>query len=216
MDFGLLIDRINATSNRIIEIGGKVRELVIDEPAREIDILKVEEELGSRLPYSFRKAILEFSSNFSFRWFLPDEYSLPDNLRGIFGGTPHLGLDLTVDLDKERKEWVENVFFNPHDPYDRVWHNKLAFLSVGNGDYIAFDLNGDEDPPVVYLSHDDGTGHGYILGNNYIDFLNRWSRLAFVGGEDWQWLPFVANKQDGLNPNSENAEEFRNSLGLKI
>lgn len=68
--------------------------------------------------------------------------------------------------------WIENVFSDPEDEYDVVWHNKLAFSEVGNGDYLAFDMSNTEDAPIVYLSHDNGEGHGYILANNFIEFLN--------------------------------------------
>lgn len=42
---------------------------------------------------------------------------------------------------------------------------------MGNGDYLAFDLNHSNDAPIVYLSHDDGDGHGYKIANNFIEFI---------------------------------------------
>ncbi|MBO9701771.1 MAG: hypothetical protein J7604_16310 [Sporocytophaga sp.] len=42
---------------------------------------------------------------------------------------------------------------------------------------------------IVYLGHDDGEGHGYIMANSFSDLLNKWTKLGCVGGEDWQWLP---------------------------
>lgn len=50
------------------------------------------------------------------------------------------------------------------DDYDKVWYRKLPFLEVGKGDFVAIDIGSDDAEPVVYLSHDDGEGHGYILG----------------------------------------------------
>ena len=42
-------------------------------------------------------------------------------------------------------------------------NTKLGFMNVPNGDAIAFDMKESEiNPSVVYLSHDDGEGHGYI------------------------------------------------------
>lgn len=42
-------------------------------------------------------------------------------------------------------------------------NTKLGFMNVPNGDVIAFDMKESEiNPSVVYLSHDDGEGHGYI------------------------------------------------------
>ncbi len=69
-------------------------------------------------------------------------------------------------------------------PYNVVWHGKLAFHDVPSGDQLAFDLN-EPSNPVVYLSHDDGEGHGYRLGNDFIDFVERWSMVGCTGPEDW-------------------------------
>lgn len=54
-------------------------------------------------------------------------------------------------------DWEEECFNNEDDEYDAVWHHKLGFMHVPNGDMIAFDVKKSEtNPPVVYLSHDDG------------------------------------------------------------
>ncbi|WNR42930.1 SMI1/KNR4 family protein [Paenibacillus roseipurpureus] len=216
MKYYELNQRIELIAQRIREIGGDVQEILIEEPATEIQVSEVERTLGVPLPTSFRKTLLEFSSNFSFRWFLPDDFKLPEKFRGIFCGTPHWGIKLIQEFDDDRKGWIENVFPNSEDEYDVVWHNKLAFLAVGNGDYIAFELNGSEDPPVVYLSHDDGEGHGYKIGDNFLDFLEKWSKIAFVGAEDWQWLPFTTNKNSGIISDGHAAIEFRSIMKLDL
>ncbi|KQL43947.1 1,3-beta-glucan synthase regulator [Brevibacillus choshinensis] len=214
MNFYEWKQRIEIIAHRIREIGGDVQEIRMEEPASEEQVAEIERTLGFPLPTSFKKTLVEFSSSFSFRWFVPDDFELPGKFRGIFGGTPHWGLNLIQEFDGERKGWAENVFTNREDEYDAVWHNKLAFLAVGNGDYIAFDLNGNDDPPVVYLSHDDGEGHGYIIGENFRDFMDKWSRIAFVGAEDWQWIPFTMNINSGIVPDGEAANEFRSIMKL--
>ncbi len=87
---------------------------------------------------------------------------------------------------------------------------------MGNGDYLAFDMQTPEDAAIVYLSHDDGEGHGYILANNFKELLDNWSRLGFVGSEDWQWLPFTTNARSGIQAESDAADRFREWLGLPI
>ena len=89
-------------------------------------------------------------------------------------------------------------------------------MEVGNGDCIAFDLSLGEDPPVVYLSHDDGQGHGYVMGRNFMELIDHWSRIGFVGSEDWVWLPFVAGKLSGLDPECGAAQQWREILNLRI
>ena len=58
-------------------------------------------------------------------------------------------------------------------------NTKLGFMNVPNGDAIAFDMKESEiNPSVVYLSHDDGEGHGYILGKDFNTYLEQ---LLLVG-----------------------------------
>ncbi|HDR4423202.1 TPA: SMI1/KNR4 family protein [Bacillus cereus] len=216
MDYELLKERIEIITSRIKEIGGEVQEVCIDEPSSLEKIIQVEEKLGVILPNSFKKVLLEFSGNFSLRWFLPDDMEIPNEFSEIFCGTPHWSLENLFEFEKERKDWIDTVFPNPEDEYDVVWHNKLAFCEVGNGDYLAFDMKNDIDAPVIYLSHDNGEGHGYKIANNFIEFIDNWSRVAFVGCEDWQWLPFTTRFDSGINSDDEPAKKFRNWLNLNI
>jgi hypothetical protein len=57
-------------ASRIEEIDGEVQEVVIEKPASEQQIIKVEKVLG------FKKTLLDFSSELSLRWFLPDDFEL--------------------------------------------------------------------------------------------------------------------------------------------
>jgi hypothetical protein len=100
---------------------------------------------------------------------------------------------------------------DPDDPYDRVWHGKYPLLRVPNGDLVAVDADGQ----VVYLSHDDGEGHGYVLGQDVFDFLERWTALGCPGPEDWQWLPFTSGSDQGLDPEGENGRSWRAWFGIR-
>lgn len=193
--------------------GGETRDLFISDPAPEADIRSVESIIGFNLPVDFRKVLLEFSSAVRFSWFLPDEAELPEEFREIFGGGCSWNLARLVEVEERRRSWVRECFPNANDPYDLVWHNKLAFLEVGNGDLLALDLNL-LNSSVVYLSHDDGEGHGYRLGDNFIDFIERWSLLGCPGAEDWQMLPFISSSTSGLQPHGENAIKWRDWFGL--
>lgn len=208
--------RIELTADRIEEIGGKVQEIIIEDPATEEQILSVERELGVLLPESFKNILLNFSAAFRFRWYFPDDFKLSNQYREIFSGRADWNLNDLVEIDKGRREWIEHVFPNPEDDYDKVWHNKLAFLEVENGDYFAFDLSEAGRHPIVYLSHDDGAGHGYVIANNFIELIDNWSRICFVGSEDWQWMPFVQSSESGILPCSDSAIEFRKLLKIDI
>lgn len=73
------------------------------------------------------------------------------------GGRGYLwDFDQSEALYEEYKEWVENCFSNPENPYDKVWHNKVPLLRVMNGDIIGFDTSKSKtDCSIIYLSHDD-------------------------------------------------------------
>ena len=73
---------------------------------------------------------------------------------------------------------ITECYSDPSSDYDAIWYSKLAVIPVNNGDYIAIDLGDDHYGEVVYLSHDDGGGHGYVLGADFADFLRRWTPLG--------------------------------------
>ena len=63
-------------------------------------------------------------------------------------------------------------------------NTKLGFMNVPNGDAIAFDMKESEiNPSVVYLSHDDGEGHGYILGKDFNTYLEQLIREQSASGQ---------------------------------
>ncbi|MFJ5765968.1 SMI1/KNR4 family protein [Lysinibacillus sp. NPDC093210] len=217
MDYRMLEHRIANIVERMHAIGGDVSQVKIEAAASSQQIAQCENQLGCKLPKSFKKVLLEFSSALYLRWVFPDDFQLDGELDGIFSGMLHWDLGLLKEINDNKNAWITKVFSDPENDYDKVWHYTLAFYEVGNGDYIAFDLvENSLDACVIYLSHDDGEGHGYKLADNFIDFLETWSRIAFVGGEDWQWVAFTANAQSGLLPESQCAKSFRSLLKLTI
>jgi hypothetical protein len=173
----------------------------------------VESALGMELPSQFREVLLTLSSHTEFRWFARDrQFARPFHQN--FSGDLHWSLDLMVQFETARRRWCAAAFPDPADPYDAVWHDKLAFYEVGNGDFLAFDRAAETCGQVVYLSHDDGEGHGYVLAQDFRDLLARWLPLACAGGEDWQWLLFVHGPTSGLEPDGEPAKAWRRVLAL--
>lgn len=211
-------DDIKAFIKAIEGIGGEVDGYLIKPPVSVSVIRNVEEELGVSLPESFIKVISGFTSGMEMNWSLPDdeelEVPIPEALEGIFASNFSWNIEDLINVEKDRKGWEQEVFSDVENEYDRVWHNKLGLMAVGNGDYIAFDLSISNDPPVVYLSHDDGEGHGYILGQNFIDFMDKWVKIGCVGCEDWQLLPFIEGPSTGTQPDSKNAHLWRKWLGI--
>jgi cell wall assembly regulator SMI1 len=200
---------------KIIEaIGGSTKPLVFTSVASETEVLDIEQKLGFRLPAEFRDTLLTVSSHCEFSWFLPNDFELPQLLRQIFSGELHWSLELLWQFNEAREGWIREVFSNPEDEYDKVWYNKFVFQEVGNGDFIAIDLLPESYGKVVYLSHDDGEGHGCVMADSFKALLTDWVELGCVGGEDWQWLPFCENKLAAIDPNSENALLWKQVIKL--
>ncbi len=194
---------------------GKCRELIVANPASEQQIFAIESELGTHLPANFRNVLQNFSAHVEMTWQLTRETDIPPLLRGIFRGDCRWDVSRIIDLEKERLDWVKNCYPNPNDSYDRVWHNKLAFQDIPNGNMLALDLS-IKDSPVVYLSHDGSSFHGTILGKSFSDFIERWSLVGFAGAEDWQLEKFVNDKQNGIDPFCEKAKLWRNWFELDV
>jgi hypothetical protein len=199
-----LIQTLQNFLEKINAIGGDARTLRVDCPATEAEIKKMESDLGIRIPDELRYAMLEVSSHLEFRWFLPDSFELPEEFGGIFSGELHWGLDLLPNFIDGYQGWIKTVFPNVENSYDSVWHGKFPFQEVGNGDYLSIDIEG----RVVYLSHDDGEGHGYIMANSFNDLIKCWTKLGCVGGEDWQWLPFTNNMTTTIDPSGDSARTW--------
>jgi cell wall assembly regulator SMI1 len=148
------------------ELNCDCKPFIFEPPATEAEIVTVETELGYTIPSEFRQVLLTISAHCEFQWFLPDDFPLTHELRQIFAGDIHWGLKFIKNFEEQRIEWIKAVFPNPDDEYDKIWHNKFAFYEVGNGDMISIDLSEESYGQIVYLSHDDGDGHGYVLANS--------------------------------------------------
>lgn len=187
-----------------------------DAIATQEEVIRLEEALGMPIPQSLRDTFLRLSKHICFSAFLPSDFVLPEALTEIFSAYFTLSMDEMIEAEASRKSWVDECFSNEEDEYDKVWHNKLGFMTVGNGDVIAFDLNDTkEDKRVVYLSHDDGEGHGVILGETFADYFNNLLLIGGCGNEDWQMLPFIQASK-GLDAYSANADTYRKLIGLVL
>jgi hypothetical protein len=211
----LIVTRWREMLKAVSRIGGRADPLRVESPATLGEVLALEQRIGVSLPTALRDVLLTFSRRVDFCWYLPDNYRISDELRQIFCGGCNWSIDSLAQCDEGKQDWITEVYPDRDNEYDAVWHEKLAFQAVGNGDYLAIDVGVKAPDSVVYLSHDDGEGHGRRVGANFQDFLLRWSRLGCVGAEDWQWLPF-APAGGYLDPNCDLAKSFRNQLSVNI
>lgn len=186
------------------------------ERATEEEVEELETTIGQKLPVSLKDFFLNFSKEVYFNATLPDDYELPDELRGIFCAYFTVSLDEILVAEESRKDLME-CSGDLDDEYDRVWHNKLGFMTVPNGDVIAFDLlDNEEDKKVVYLSHEGDDSHGWILGDNFASYLEKLILVGGCGNEDWQMIPFCRDCTSGIDPFCENAKHYREIIGFNV
>ena len=217
-NFELFKKRLNLFLEKIEDLGGEVEPLTIEKPATEEEVKAVEVKLGYTLPPHFREVLLENTAHLEFGWDIDDiideeDISLPDKLAEIFRGKLLFGLDLLLDYEEDRQDWEGDAYPNSDKEYDRVWHNKMSFFQVGNGDYIAIELEPENYGKVVYLSHDGSENHGLYIADNFKEFLMNYAAVGCTGGEDWQWEPFYT-KGKGIDPTSKNAKTWYKVLGI--
>ena len=217
-NFELFKKRLNLFLEKIEDLGGETDPLTIEKPATEDEIKAVEAKLGYTLPPYFREVLLENTAHLEFGWNINDiideeDISLPDKLAEIFRGKLLFGLDLLLDYEEDRQDWEGEAYPNSDKEYDRVWHNKMSFFQVGNGDYIAIELEPENYGKVVYLSHDGSENHGLYIADNFKEFLMNYAAVGCTGGEDWQWEPFYT-KGKGIDPTSKNAKTWYKVLGI--
>jgi hypothetical protein len=181
----------------------------------EQELCNIEAAIGNPIPPSLRETFLHFSKIIKFYAHLPLAIELPHSLGEIFSANFLISTNELICAEIQRKSWMESCFANPEDSYDKVWHNKLGFMTVPNGDIIAFDLSDTkEDKRVVYLSHDGGEGHGYVLGDSFSDYFSKLLLIGGCGNEDWQMLPFMSDNLSGINPDCDNARRYREIIRL--
>ena len=217
-NFELFKKRLDLFLEKIEDLGGEVEPLTIEKPATEEEVKAVEAKLGYTLPAHFREVLLENTAHLEFGWDIDDiideeDISLPDKLAEIFRGKLLFGLDLLLDYEEDRQDWEGEAYPNSDKEYNRVWHNKMSFFQVGNGDYIAIELEPENYGKVVYLSHDGSENHGLYIADNFKEFLMNYAAVGCTGGEDWQWEPFYT-KGKGIDPTSKNAKTWYKVLGI--
>lgn len=210
-----LREQLNGILSRLAKGGCDVEELTCSEPASIEQVEKVEAELGFALPAAFRQILLDVSAEVDFSWSSADDAEFPEPFEASFSGQLQWNVSDILHYDLQRNEWIQSCFPNADDPYDAVWHRKLAFCAIPNGDMLAIDLAPERHGRIVYLSHDDGEGHNYTLARDFADLLRRWVPLGCPGAEDWQWLPFTRDAESGIDPDGENGRKWRDLLGLE-
>ncbi|HDX9694372.1 MULTISPECIES: SMI1/KNR4 family protein [Bacillus cereus group] len=195
------INNWNETFHQIEKIKGDIESFVIEKSATEEEIKLTEQQLGYPLPISFKEVLVKFSKQVELRWSFPDELSIPAEFDDIFAGELCWNLDSIEDLAE-----VADSLKDVGDNYGENLRQKLAFYTVPNGDYLALDLNSNnEDAAVVYWDHEEDSVT--YVADNFIEFIEKFTDLHLIGAEIWQWETFIDSK--GINTDSEIAQKWK-------
>lgn len=176
-------------------------------PASAAEVRAVEVRLGFRLPRSLRAVVRTMTAGIAFYWRLHDADGQQQD------GACDWSLARLPEMEVARQEWVRACFLDIERPGHRRWQRALAFQEVGNGDMLAIDL-AKAGRPVIYLNHEDERLHGWRLGDDFADFLERWTRLGCVGPEHWTLRPFLTSRTGGLDAEGAEARRWRADLGV--
>ena len=108
-------------------------------------------------------------------------------------------------------EWARMFREEGWEEQADLWSSSLPFKRIDNGDYIALSTDGGNDPPILYLSHDDESQR---IAESFSGFLSTWERLAYIGPESWMLEPFQS--PDGLlTADSVRAKQLRGYLAVE-
>lgn len=185
----------------------------IKETVTEEQICELEEEINNKLPEDFRQVLKKYSSRIDFNWYMDGEI---EGFEAIFcGGSDGLlwGFDQLSSMYKNYLGWIETCFPNIENTYDKVWHHKIPFLEVGNGDMLAFEIIDDKNEyPVVFLSHEGSDFNGSRLGENFIEFITNWSNVGCIGTDDWTLEIFYDKDANKLMSDSLLINEWKKAV----
>lgn len=189
-------------------------KIVIKDPIALEEIKTLEKSLDIELPSDFKHVLCEYSSGIDLNWHMDDDEI--ESFEAIFcGGSDGILWDFS-QLDRMYKnylDWVAKCFPDPNNEYDKIWHNKIPFLEVGNGDMIVFDRVSTENGcPVIFLSHDGSDFHGSHLADSFIEFITNWSNIGCVGTEDWILEIFYDSDSKKLMSESSVINEWKQAL----
>lgn len=186
-------------------------DMVVKKPVSDKDFEVLEKDLGIKYPDDFKEVLTKYSSGLLMDWQIENETPLGE-FDEIFCGAGYGSLwdfsTLRDDYDNIQG-WIKGCFSNPEDDYDKVWFNKVPFLTVPNGDVIAFGDKTKKGNQVVYLSHEGDEFHGQILGENFIDFINKWTQTGCVGTEDMQFEPFYNYQTKSFLSNKATLDKWK-------
>lgn len=213
-DLGTAWQRRWKAAVRACERRGGTGSVRVGRTLERAQLATIESELGFAIPDSLADLFTRVAADVDVSWRLPENCEPPSPFTELAWGGCAWDARRLPELEGIRRGWVEAVFPDRDDEYDRVWRDKLAILDVANGDLVAVDISRADRAPVVYLSHDCGEGHGRVLGHSVLDFIDRWTLVGCIGPEDWLMKPFLHADEPYLDVLGDTARAWRAWFGV--
>lgn len=206
---------IRTRARSIPGFSGKVRT------AKALSATKLSQTRKS-LPIHLPKRVAEFlssaASSFQFRyeWELSGGPLKKITHAGLetdklWGGTTLCNAVVLPRWVRDCRAWAEETWIADDPDEQTVWLECLPIGSLDNGDYLAV-KTGRDDPPVVYLSHDDASR---VISPSFTAFLKTWERLCYLGPEIWMLENFIDPKTGFLSADTEKAAALRDLFRLE-
>ena len=205
------IPRWNRTLSAAKGLGAKSVRLGVEPPADACDVACAEAELRRAIPVEFRRTLLEFSRKVDFFWFLPDTAVPPGELHNIFYGDCSWDIGQLVAMNQQ-VQWLADNAFSDDEPEYRIWQHKFPFQSIANGDFLAINTAPGERQYVVYLSHEVAGSHGYRLGSDFLDFMERLTSIGCPSDDIWPKL--IRSREQYIDLDHPNVRAWCEWLGL--
>lgn len=216
MDHASLVAQLDACAVALDAFGMDVKDNRVLPPATEEEVSEVEARLGFRLPETTRAAFLGITAGIEWSWWPPIGMELEEPYDEVGFGSTWFRLDLLPTLHRQRQEAVEVIFPGRDDPGGDPWRRSLPFCAVGNGDYLAVDLDPASAGEVLYLEPHGlaDEGNGYRMAADLTDLLQRWTPLGQPGADFPSWSLFTAGPDGPIDPTSETSIGWRSLIGL--
>ena len=179
MEPKLWMERLSTLKGQLIKKGADHVKFNFEPPISQSELLEIEKRNNFQFPNHFAEVVTQVARSCEFSWSMHAKYLPKGYYEQGLGGAPDFIWN--VDLVNDIGGYGIADYYNEDFVYD--------LINVGNGDIIAFDtINGLDQSKVIYIDCREGEPepehsknrvlNGRRLGNNFIDFMNRWISLG--------------------------------------
>lgn len=146
-------------------------------PATPTEIAGAEEKLDLRFPLTLRQLFLEFNCRLHWEY----DHELSEAFDFCHSGFLEWSLNSLIEAEQYRASFFDEVIRVPVTTPQKAWVNTLALFSTDEGHFVALDMDGGDDPPVVMLTRDDSAPGGERISPSFTEFFEHWLNLNCVG-----------------------------------